>query len=121
MIKTLCSIALLTIACLALIFTVSSTRLCAEPTVTPADSYAVSPLNIDDAEISCLDQSQPSVLMLAQGGGEHRCRRHCRRVYEDRMYECGRPDHPHHRRCERWAYEREQECLERCYREYHYY
>jgi hypothetical protein len=36
------------------------------------------------------------------------------------MYECNSPGHPYHHRCERWAWERRQECLDRCYREYRY-
>ena len=119
MIKTLYSIVLLTVVCLALMFALSPAQLNAGQPAAPSDSYAVSPLNINDAEISCLDQSESPVLLLAQSG-EHRCVRHCRRVYEDRMYECGQPDHPHHNRCQRWAYERQQECLDRCYREYRY-
>ena len=48
---------------------------------------------------------------------EHYCVRHCRRHYEERLRECWEPDHPHHYRCEAWAREREQECLEECYRQ----
>ena len=44
---------------------------------------------------------------------EH-CVSHCRHHYEERMRECNDPGHEHHHRCEEWAREREQECLNTC-------
>jgi hypothetical protein len=49
-----------------------------------------------------------------QASGEHHCVSHCRHHYEERLKECNDPGHEHHRRCEEWAREREQECLNTC-------
>jgi hypothetical protein len=45
------------------------------------------------------------------------CASHCRDHYDRSMSECNQPDHPNHNKCEKWAREREKECLEKCYRE----
>ncbi|MFZ2448818.1 MAG: hypothetical protein WAW37_20845 [Syntrophobacteraceae bacterium] len=44
------------------------------------------------------------------------CANQCRDQYDRSMTECNLPDHPHHKKCEKWAREREKECLETCYR-----
>jgi hypothetical protein len=44
------------------------------------------------------------------------CANECRDKYDRSMTECNLPDHPHHKKCEKWAREREKECLEICYR-----
>jgi hypothetical protein len=41
----------------------------------------------------------------------------CRDHYDRSMSECNQPDHPHHKKCEKWAREREKECLDKCYRD----
>lgn len=123
MTKIFYSIALLTVACLALMFTFSPSQTNAEPLATPGDAYAASPLNTNDADLYCSNQSEAPGLILALAeaqAGEHRCVRHCRRHYEERVRECNEPGHPHHRRCEHWARERERDCLDKCYREYRY-
>ena len=47
---------------------------------------------------------------------EH-CVSHCRDHYKQSLVECNEPGHPHHNKCDKWAREREQECLEKCNRE----
>lgn len=44
------------------------------------------------------------------------CADQCRDQYDSSMTECNQPDHPHHKKCEKWAREREKDCLKRCYR-----
>ena len=48
---------------------------------------------------------------------EHHCAGHCRDRYNESLGECNEPGHPHHRSCEKWARERENECLDKCSRE----
>ena len=47
----------------------------------------------------------------------HHCAGHCRDRYNESLGECNEPGHPHHRSCEKWARERENECLDKCSRE----
>jgi hypothetical protein len=44
---------------------------------------------------------------------EH-CVSHCRDHYKQSLVECNEPGHPHHNKCDKWAREREQECLSTC-------
>jgi hypothetical protein len=44
---------------------------------------------------------------------EH-CVSHCREHYNQSLRECNEPNHPHHNKCDKWAREREQECLNTC-------
>ena len=53
----------------------------------------------------------------ARPTGEHRCAGPCRERYDASMTECNQPDHPSHKKCEKWAREREKECLDTCYHE----
>ena len=48
---------------------------------------------------------------------EHHCAGHCRDRYNESLVECNEPGHPHHNKCDKWAREREQECLEKCNRD----
>ena len=44
---------------------------------------------------------------------EH-CVSHCSDHYSKSLAECNEPGHPHHNKCDKWAREREQECLSAC-------
>jgi hypothetical protein len=48
---------------------------------------------------------------------EHHCAGHCRDRYNESLGECNEPGHPHHHSCEKWARERENQCLDKCSRE----
>jgi hypothetical protein len=85
-------------------------------TVTPDNSDTAAMTGMKAADMQKSSQPDSSRIVVAEG--EHRCVRHCRRHYEERLQECYEPGHPHHRRCAAWAREREQECLEGCYREH---
>ncbi len=118
MLKTRYSVILLllTVACLALTFTLSSARPNAEAAAGPGDAYTASPFNTDSAELNGSQPESSGTMMMAYE--EHRCVRHCRRHYEERLAECAAPGNPFHFRCEAWAREREKECLDSCYREF---
>ena len=45
------------------------------------------------------------------------CDARCLEQYNQSMNECNLPDHPNHKKCEKWAREREKECLDKCYGE----
>jgi hypothetical protein len=48
-----------------------------------------------------------------QAPPEH-CVSQCRDHYNQSLVECNEPGHPHHNKCDKWAREREQECLSTC-------
>jgi hypothetical protein len=45
---------------------------------------------------------------------DHHCAGHCRDHYNQSLVECNEPGHPQHNKCDKWAREREQECLAAC-------
>jgi hypothetical protein len=132
MIKTAYSTMLLVIGFLALMLMLPSAHLNAGPIDNPNVSPASSISNVNQTDLKGLNQSE-SPLLMAQATEEHRssessssttrstteappehCVSHCRHHYEERMRECNDPGHEHHHRCEQWAREREQECLNTC-------
>ncbi len=121
MTRALYSIILLTVACLAVMFTLSSAPANADPIATPGGPATGTLFNENRAEPNHLEQSECPGTILAQTEAqaeEHYCVGHCHRYFEERMKECNEPEHPHHHRCKEWAREREQECLDNCYREH---
>jgi len=121
MTRALYSTILLTVARLAVMFTLSSAYAGAGPVATPGDPAAGALFNENHVELNRLEQPESPGPMMAQTeaqADEHYCIGHCRRHFEERMKECSAPDHPHHHRCEEWAREREQECLDGCYKEH---
>ena len=44
---------------------------------------------------------------------EH-CVSNCREHYNQSLRECNEPGHPNHNKCDKWAREREQKCLNTC-------
>jgi len=121
MTRVLYSVILLTVACLALMSTLSSAYANADPIAPAGDSHAGMVFNESYAGLNYLEQSKSTGPMMAQAealADEHYCVGHCRRHFEERMKECNEPAHPHHHRCEEWARERERECLDNCYKEH---
>lgn len=119
MIKVCYSVILLAAACLAIMFTLSSAHVSAEPVVAIADSSTGSLFNMNHVDLNYLKQPESPGPMMAQAEAqaqEHHCVAYCRRHYEESLRECREPGHPHGHRCEEWARERERECLEDCYR-----
>jgi len=137
MMKTTYATMLLVIGLMALIFMLPSVYLNAEPIGNPASPVSI----INQTDIKGLNQSE-SPLLMAQATEEHRssessssssmktttteapqavvehnCAGHCRDRYTESLGECNDPGHPHHRSCEKWARERESECLDKCSRE----
>ncbi len=121
MVKPPHSTILLVLVFLALMLALPSAHLYAGPIDKPNDSPTSSICNAQQTDIEGLNQSESPRLMAqaeAQAAEEHYCVKHCRHHYEKRLKECSEPDHPHHKRCKKWAREREKECLEKCYHEY---
>jgi hypothetical protein len=132
MIKTTYSTMLLVIGFLALTLMLPSAHLNAGPIDNPNGSPASSLSNVNQTDFKGLNQSE-SPLLMAQATEEHRssessssttrstteappehCVSHCRHHYEERLKECNEPGHPQHNKCDRWAREQEQECLNTC-------
>ena len=121
MTRALYSTILLTVACLALMFTLSSAYAGADAVATPGDPAAGALFNENLAGLNQLAHPESPGPMMAQTeaqADEHYCIGHCRKHFEERMKECSAPYHPDHHRCEEWAREREHECLDSCYKEH---
>ena len=56
------------------------------------------------------ESSSSSTRSTTEAPPEH-CVSHCREHYSQSLVECNEPGHPHHNKCDKWAREREQECL----------
>ncbi len=48
---------------------------------------------------------------------DHHCAARCSDHYNASLSECNEPHHPHHGSCEKWARERQDECLATCNRD----
>jgi len=59
------------------------------------------------------ESSSSTTRSTTEAPPEH-CVSHCRDHYNQSLVECNEPHHPHHNKCEKWAREREQECLSAC-------
>jgi hypothetical protein len=133
MIKTTYSTMLLVIGFLALMLMLPSAHLNAGPIDNPNGSPASSISNVNQTDLKGLNQTE-STLLMAQATEEHRssesssstttrstteappehCVSHCREHYNQSLRECNEPNHPQHNKCDKWAREREQECLNQC-------
>jgi hypothetical protein len=61
------------------------------------------------------ESSSSSTRSTTEARPEH-CVSQCRDHYKQSLVECNEPGHPHHNKCDKWAREREQECLAACNR-----
>jgi len=133
MIKTTYSTILLVIGFLALMLMLPSAHLKAGPLDKSNDSPTSSIFNVNQTDIKGLNQSE-SPLLMAQATEEHRssesssstttrsttaappehCVSHCRERYNQSLRECNEPMHPNHNKCDKWAREQEQQCLNTC-------
>ena len=59
------------------------------------------------------ESSSSSTRSTTEAPPEH-CVSHCREHYNQSLVECNEPGHPRHNKCDKWAREREQECLSAC-------
>jgi hypothetical protein len=59
-------------------------------------------------------QSSSSTTRSTTEAPPEHCVSHCREHYDQSLRECNEPKHPHHNKCDKWAREREQECLNTC-------
>ena len=59
------------------------------------------------------ESSSSSTRSTTEAQPEH-CVSHCRDHYNQSLVECNEPGHPSHNKCDKWAREREQECLNTC-------
>jgi len=124
---------LLVIGFLAIMFMFPSAPRNAGPIDNPNDSPASLISNVNQTDIKGLNQTE-STLLMAQATEEHRssesssstttrsttaappehCVSHCREQYNQSLRECNEPKHPNHNKCDKWAREREKECLNTC-------
>ena len=98
MIKTTYSTMLLVIGFLALMLMLPSTYLMAQSTEEHRSSES---------------SSSSTTRSTTEAPPEH-CVSHCRDHYSQSLVECNEPGHPHHNKCEKWAREREEECISTC-------
>jgi hypothetical protein len=59
------------------------------------------------------ESSSSSMRSTTEAPPEH-CVTRCRDHYNKSLVECNEPGHPHHNKCDKWAREREEECLSTC-------
>ena len=59
------------------------------------------------------ESSSSSTRSTTEARPEH-CVSHCRDHYNQSLVECNEPGHPNHNKCDKWAREQEQECLNTC-------
>jgi cytoskeletal protein RodZ len=122
MIKTTYSTMLLVIGFLAIMLTVPSAHLMAQTaeehnSVTSSTNSTSSTSEAQPAEerTSVTNSTKStSFTTEAQAMETHHCVGHCRDHYNRSLSECNEPGHPHHNKCDKWAREREQECLSTC-------
>jgi len=124
---------------MALMLVLPFAHLNAEPAGNPNNSAVSLTSNVNQSDIPGFNQLE-SPLLMAQMTEEHRfsesssstmrstttetqpavqhdCVGHCRDHYKQSLVECNEPGHPKHDKCDKWAREREQECLNLCSRE----
>jgi hypothetical protein len=65
---------------------------------------------------SSSSSSVRSTTTEAQPALPEHCVSHCRDHYKQSLAECNEPNHPSHNKCDKWAREREEECLNVCSR-----
>jgi len=138
MIRLTYSKVVLIIAFLAIMLTVPSTHLMAQTAeesssvtsstrsttvVLPAQEQSSVTSSTSSTTVAQPAREQSSVTTstksstVAQASGEQRCVGHCRDSADRSLSECNAPGHPHHKKCKKWAREREEDCLEKCYRD----
>jgi hypothetical protein len=61
-------------------------------------------------------ETQPVVEHVVERVVEHDCIGNCSDHYKQSLVECNEPHHPKHNKCDKWARERQQECLNICSR-----
>ena len=59
------------------------------------------------------ESSSSSMRSTTEAPPEH-CVTRCRDHYNKSLVECNEPGHSHHNKCDKWAREREEECLSTC-------
>jgi FtsZ-interacting cell division protein ZipA len=59
------------------------------------------------------ESSSSTMRSTTEAPPEH-CVSNCREHYNQSLRECNEPNHPNHNKCDKWAREREQECLNTC-------
>ena len=62
------------------------------------------------------ESSSSSTMRSTTEAPPEHCVSHCRDHYNQSLVECNEPGHPNHNKCDKWAREREQECLAACNR-----
>jgi hypothetical protein len=89
----------------------SSTNSSSSTTQTPP------PVQENRSSESSSSSMKTTITEAPQAAVEHNCAGHCHDRYTESLEECNEPGHPHHHSCEKWARERENECLDKCGRE----
>jgi len=130
MIKATYSSMLLVIGSLALILMLPSANLNAGPIDNPTGllmAQATEEHRSSESSSSTTVEVQPpvqehrssesssstTVRSTTEAPPEH-CVSRCREHYNLSLRECNEPNHPNHNKCEKWAREQEQECLNAC-------
>jgi len=118
MIKTTYSTMLLVIGFLALMLMAPSTYLMAQATEEHRSSESSSSTTVQtpppvQEHHSSESSSSTTTRSTTEAPPEH-CVSHCHENYSQSLRECNEPNHPSHNKCDKWAREREQECLNTC-------
>ena len=117
MIKTTYSKMLVAMGFLALMLMLPSAYLMAQTTEEHRSSTSSSSSTVEAPppvqEHRSSESSSSTTRSTTEAPPEH-CVSHCRDHYNQSLVECNEPGHPHHNKCDKWAREREQECLSAC-------
>ena len=117
MIKTTYSTMLLVIGFLALMLMLPSAHLMAQATEEHRSSESSSSSTVQAPppvqEQHSSESSSITTRSTTVAPPEH-CVSRCREHYNLSLRECNEPNHPNHNKCEKWAREQEQECLNAC-------
>ena len=115
--KATYSTMLLVIGFMALMLMLPSANLMAQTTEEHRSSTSSSSSTVEAPppvqEHRSSESSSSTTRSTTEAPPEH-CVSHCRDHYNQSLVECNEPHHPHHNKCEKWAREREQECLSAC-------
>jgi len=78
------------------------------------NSTAEAPPAEDHGSSASSSSSMKSTTTEVQQAPPEHCVSHCREHYQQSLAECNESGHPNHNKCDKWAREQEQKCLNEC-------
>ena len=115
--KATYSTMLLVIGFMALMLMLPSANLMAQTTEEHRSSTSSSSSTVEAPppvqEHRSSESSSSTTRSTTEAPPEH-CVSNCREHYNQSLRECNEPGHPNHNKCDKWAREREQKCLNTC-------